>query len=96
MPDDMGGPAAMRCVNQHSIRFGTLNGDKVLEITGNYNAAYSGRKLDANQRAGLTLRAVLLPILTMAVAQFRNDPDRACCHAWRETYSRELYRAPEA
>ena len=70
---ELGEPAAMRCVNQHSIRFGTLNGDKVLEITGNYYAAYSGRKLDANQRAGLTLRAVLLPILTMAVAQFRND-----------------------
>ena len=25
---ELGGPAAMRCVNQHSIRFGALNGDK--------------------------------------------------------------------
>ena len=67
-------PGETPCVNQHSIRFGTLNGRDVLEITGKYYAAYSSNKFDEHQRACLTFRAVILPILTMAVAQFQNDP----------------------
>lgn len=71
---ELGAPAEVSCANQQSIRIGTLNGNNVLEITGSYHAAYSSSKLDEDQRAGLTFRAVILPALTMAVAQFQDDP----------------------
>lgn len=71
---ELGAPAEAPCTSRQSIRFGALNENNVLEITGTYYAAYSNSKLDENQRAGLTFRAVILPSLTMAVAQFQDAP----------------------
>ena len=71
---EFGTPTEAPCTNRQSIHFGALNADNFLEITGNYYAAYSNSQLDENQRAGRTFRAVILPALTMAVAQFQDDP----------------------
>jgi len=63
------------CVDQHSIRFGRLNAENVVEITGVYGASYSRKRMNANQRAQRTFRSVILPILQVAVAQVQDNPE---------------------
>jgi hypothetical protein len=53
---------------QGSVHFANLNGQIVLEITGNYYASYSTSQLSANMRARKTFQDVILPLLKVAVA----------------------------
>jgi hypothetical protein len=61
--------------DQRSLRFEKFRGLTVVEITGNYYAAYPGRSMDRNQRAMKTLFSVMMPILQSAVPQFQNAPE---------------------
>ena len=56
-----------------SIRFGKYENEFVLEVTGNYYAAYSSKLMDGNQRARQTFFDVMLPILRAMVPRFRNN-----------------------
>lgn len=58
--------------DQRSIRFDTFQDQTVVEITGNYYAAYPG-KMSENERARHTFEEVVLPILKAAVPQFENN-----------------------
>jgi hypothetical protein len=60
--------------DQRSIRFDRYKGRIVIEITGNYFAAYSTDKLNADQRARETFRNIVLPILKLAVTRFQGNP----------------------
>lgn len=61
--------------SQRSIRFERYNNHTTLEITGNYYAAYSGTRLDADHRLRQTFVDVILPILQAAVPKFESDAD---------------------
>jgi hypothetical protein len=63
-----------KVADQRSIRFDRYKGRIVIEITGNYYAAYSADKLNADQRARETFRNVVLPILKVAVPRFQSNP----------------------
>jgi hypothetical protein len=56
--------------DQRSIQFDHYQDKIVLKITGNYFAAYSAEKMNADQRARQTFQQVVLPILQIAVAHF--------------------------
>ena len=58
--------------DQRSIRFDTFQDQTVVEVTGNYYAAYPGR-MSENERARHTFEEVVLPILKVAVPQFENN-----------------------
>jgi hypothetical protein len=66
--------ARQQVADQSSIRFDTYRGKTVLAITGNYYAAYSTQKINAEQRARSTFLNVALPILKAAVPRFQNNP----------------------
>lgn len=66
--------AQQQVADQSSIRFDTYRGKTVLAITGNYYAAYSAPKINAEQRARSTFLNVVLPILKAAVPRFQNNP----------------------
>jgi hypothetical protein len=63
-----------KAADQRSIRFDRYEGKTVLEITGNYYAAYSTEKMTNDQRARATFTNVVLPILKVAVPRFQNNP----------------------
>jgi len=56
--------------DQRSIRFDRYNGQTVLEVTGNYYAAYP-EKIAADQRARSTFLNVVMPILRSEVPRFQ-------------------------
>ena len=62
-----------KAADQRSIRFDHYKGKTVLEITGNYYAAYSAEKMSAEQRARETFRNIVLPILRVAVPRFQSN-----------------------
>ena len=62
-----------RTLEPGSIRFGKYQNEFVLEVTGNYYAAYSSKLMDGNQRARQTFFDVMLPILRAMVPRFRKD-----------------------
>ena len=66
--------AQQQLADQRSIRFDTYTGKTVLAITGNYYAAYSAKKINAEQRARSTFLNVVMPILKAAVPRFQNNP----------------------
>jgi hypothetical protein len=66
--------ARQQVADQTSIRFDTYSGKTVLAITGNYYAAYSAPKINAEQRARSTFLNVVMPILKAAVPRFQNNP----------------------
>jgi hypothetical protein len=68
---DIDQPQQLR-TDQSSIRFDRYDNQVVLAISGNYYAAYS-KKFDAEQRAKNTLLQVVLPILKIAVSQFKDN-----------------------
>ena len=70
---ELGAPAEAPCTSQHSVRLANLGTNTVLEITGNYYAAYSHSRVNKPERARLTFEEVILPVLNIAVAQFKND-----------------------
>ncbi len=72
-----------RARDQASIRFDLYNGRTVLAITGNYYAAYSADKFNADQRARSTFLNVVLPMLRGAVPRFQIEPGRSRVMRWR-------------
>jgi hypothetical protein len=62
-----------KTTDQRSIRFDRYKGKTVLEITGNYYAAYSAEKMSPEQRARETFRNIVLPILKVAVPRFQGN-----------------------
>jgi len=65
----------LQCPDQHTIRFGRLNGGNVVEIAGVYYASYSRKRMDANQRSQRTFQDAILPILQIVVRQFQDNPE---------------------
>ncbi len=59
--------------DQHSIRFDRYGGQVVVAVTGNYYAAYSGEKVNSDQRAHDSFLKVVMPILQAAVPRFQNN-----------------------
>lgn len=58
---------------QRSIRFEKFNGQMVLEITGNYYAAYLDDLMDRRARVKRTFQDVVLPMLQTAAPKFPPD-----------------------
>src|SRR5450759_181797 len=48
--------------DQRSLRFDSYSGMTVVELTGNYFAAYSGETVDKSHRALRTFQEVMMPI----------------------------------
>ena len=67
--------AKMQLADQRSIRFDTYKGQTVLEITGNYYAAYSADRMDSYARLKETFERVLMPILQAEVPHFPDDSE---------------------
>lgn len=67
--------AKMQLADQRSIRFDTYKGQTVLEITGNYYAAYSADRMDSYARLKETFERVVLPILQAEVPHFPDDSE---------------------
>ena len=65
--------AQQKQLDQRSIRFDKFGGKTVLEITGNYYAAYSGQAMSKNQRARKTFEDVMLPIFKTTVPVFQSE-----------------------
>jgi hypothetical protein len=56
-----------------SVRFDIYSNQKVLEITGNYYAAYTGERMDRSARFRSTYSDVMLPLLKATVPHFEGD-----------------------
>ena len=56
-----------------SVRFDKYSNQNVLEITGNYYAAYTGERMDRSARFRSTYRDVMLPLLKATVPHFGDD-----------------------
>ena len=67
--------AKMQLADQRSIRFDTYKGQTVLEITGNYYAAYSADRMDAYARLKETFERVVMPLLQAEVPHFPDDSE---------------------
>ena len=67
--------AKMQLADQRSIRFDTYKGQSVLEITGNYYAAYSADRMDSYARLKETFERVVMPILQAEVPHFPDDSE---------------------
>jgi len=61
--------------DQRSIRFAQFQGHTVLQVTGNYFAAYSDQSMDRRQRFQRTYTDVMLPILRATVPVLQNEPE---------------------
>ena len=61
--------------DQRSIRFAQFQGHTVLQVTGNYFAAYSDQSMDRRQRFQRTYTDVKLPILRATVPVLQNEPE---------------------
>jgi hypothetical protein len=61
--------------DQRSIHFDNYKGRTILEITGNYYAAYSADKVNVLDRVRDTYNAVILPILQASVPHFPDDSE---------------------
>jgi hypothetical protein len=69
--------AKMKEVDQRSIRFDSYKGETVLELTGNYYAAYNAETMDAGKRLKTTFEQVVVPILKVEVPHFPDDSEFA-------------------
>ncbi len=65
----------MQVADQRSIRFDIYQGKTVLEITGNYYAAYSADRMDSYARLKETFVQVILPILQIETPHFPDDSE---------------------
>ena len=61
--------------DQRAIQFDRYKDKTVLKITGNYFAAYSIDKMNADLRARQTFLEIILPILQSAVSHFQKNAD---------------------
>ena len=64
-----------KAADQRSIRFDRYKGKTVLEITGNYYAAYPADKMVLEQRAKQTFDSIVMPLLKAAVPRFQRNSD---------------------
>jgi hypothetical protein len=64
-----------KAADQRSIRFDHYKGKTVLEITGNYYAAYSADKMTPERRAKKTFDDIVMPLLKTAVPRFQRNKD---------------------
>jgi hypothetical protein len=62
--------AKQKWADQRSIKFDRYKGKVVLEITGNYYAAFSADKMNPDQRARETFLRIVEPILKSTVTRF--------------------------
>ncbi len=67
----------MQLADQRSIRFDTYKGQTVLEITGNYYAAYSADRMDSYARLKETFQQVIMPLLQVEAPRFPDDSEFA-------------------
>jgi hypothetical protein len=67
----------MKDADQRSIRFDYYEGQTVLEITGNYYAAYNAESMDSYARLKETFNQVIFPILKIEVPHFPDDSEFA-------------------
>ncbi len=67
--------ARMQAADQRSIRFDIYKNQTVLEITGNYYAAYAAGRMDSYARLKETFERVIIPILQAEVAHFPDDSE---------------------
>jgi hypothetical protein len=67
----------MELADQRSIRFDFYKGRTVLEITGNYYAAYSADRMDSYARLKETFQQVIMPLLRVEVPRFPDDSEFA-------------------
>jgi len=67
--------AQQKASDQRSIRFDHYQGKTILEITGNYYAAYSVDKMTPEQRSKETFDKIILPILKLEVPRFEKNPN---------------------
>ena len=65
----------MQLADQRSIRFDIYKGRSVLEITGNYYAAYSADRMDSYARLKETFERVVMPMLQAEVPHFPDDSE---------------------
>ena len=65
----------MQQSDQRSIRFDIYKGQTVLEITGNYYAAYSADRMDSYARLKETFERVIMPLLQSEVTHFPDESD---------------------
>ena len=77
------GERTQKHLDQRSLRFATLNGKTVLEVTGNYYAVYPPERMDANERIRQTFEDVLLPILKVMISKFPTPTPRSTDTSWR-------------
>jgi hypothetical protein len=61
--------------DQRSIRFAQFRGHTVLQVTGNYFAAYSDQSMDRRQRFQRTYTDVMLPIVRATAPVVQNEPE---------------------
>jgi len=61
--------------DQRSLRFDSYKGKTVVELTGNYFAAYVEDEMDKKHRAAATCQDVILPVLQIAVPVFQDMPE---------------------
>jgi hypothetical protein len=61
--------------DQRSLRFDNYGGMTVVELTGNYFGSYSMELVSKSHRALRTFQDVMLPILEVAVAGLKDNPD---------------------
>ena len=65
--------AKQKWADQRSIQFDHYKDKIVLKITGNYFAAYSGEKMNSDQRARQTFLQIVMPVLQDAVQHFEKN-----------------------
>jgi hypothetical protein len=61
--------------DQRSIRFSNFQGHTVLQVTGNYFAAYPDQSMDRKERVRRTYLDVMLPILRATAPRLQNEPE---------------------
>jgi hypothetical protein len=61
-------------IDHRSIRFANFQGHTVVQVTGNYFAAYSDRLMDRNERVKQTYMDVVLPILRALAPRLAAEP----------------------
>ena len=67
--------AKQALADQRSLRFDNYGGLTVVELTGNYFAAYATDSVDKSHRALHTFQDVMLPLLQIGVPALRDIPD---------------------
>ena len=61
--------------DQRSIRFSNFQGHTVLQVSGNYFAAYPDQSMDRKERVQRTYLDVMLPILRATAPRLQNEPE---------------------